>query len=307
MRRQLIYTFGFLVFAALEISGQMGAFVEPSSRKVKIGDHLTLHYTIDRDPEAVIEEIDFSALSDSLWINIIDTSEINQTEKAGSVQMDFSIVLSLYEEGAVQLPGLPVYYLFNGQRDTFYTDPVSVNVDFLPDPETIAPLKDIIAEPGKWHDNLLYYLTVAGVLLIIAGILWAGKKRASAGERVPPAPALPERHAHEIALEQLQILEEKNWPAKGMIKEFQVELTGIMRNYIRSRFNINAPELTSNETLIELSRRITARQLGAVREILNIADLVKFAKYQPAENIHATLLEKAKDFFIKTAKNRPHL
>lgn len=306
MTRILIYTLGFVVYQVSGIYGQIGAFVEPSSDKVLIGDHISLNYSIDRDVELNVEEIDFSAFSDSLWINVIAISEIILTKKSGSVQMDFSVTLSLYEEGTVQIPSLPVYYMFNGQRDTFYTDPVVVNVSFLPNPETIAPLKDILAEPEKWYDHLWYYGIAAAFLLIAAWFLLRRKKAARA-EKVPDQPILPERHAHEIALEQLQILQEKNLLEKEMIEVFQVELTAIMRSYIKARFKINATELTSKETLTELSGRITSRQLSAVREILNIADLVKFAKYKPADRIHSTLLEKARDFFIKTAKNRPHL
>ena len=80
-----------------------------------------------------------------------------------------------------------------------------------------------------------------------------------------------------------------------------------MRTYIKKRFHINATEMTSKETIKELSQKVTSRQLVAVKEVLDIADLVKFAKYQPAETIHNNLLEKARNFFIKTAKNIPHL
>lgn len=299
----LVILFLLLFFSA---NAQIGGFVDAPSGRTRIGDHFTVKYSIDRDPELTILEIDYSVL-DSAWIKIIDTTGIAETQKSGSIQMDFEITYSLYKEGEVNIPGIPVYYTFNSVRDTFVTEGVNVKVEFLPSPDSIAPLKDIIEEEEKWYDNILYYIIAGLILLVLIWFIVRSTKKSKQYQPIAYEPVQPEPHAHEVALEQLKLLEEKKLIEVGKFKDFQIELTGIMRTYIKKRFDINATEMTSKETIRELSQKVTSRQLVAVKEVLDIADLVKFAKYQPAETIHNNLLEKARNFFIKTAKNIPHL
>ena len=274
-----IIIFFFLI--VLSAQAQIGAYIDAPSGRTRIGDHFTVKYSIDRDPELEIIEIDYSVFVDSAWIKIIDTTGITETQKSGSIQLDFEITYSLYKEGAVIIPGIPVYYTFNRLKDTFTTEAVNVKVEFLPSPEKIAPLKDIIVEEGKWYDNIHFY--IIGLIILLA-VIWLVVRLTKNTKKYQPIvyePMLPERHAHEVALEQLILLEEKKLIEAGKFKDFQIELTGIMRTYIKKRFNINAPEMTSKETINELSQKVTNRQLVAVKEVLDIADLVKFAKYLP--------------------------
>ena len=108
---------------------------------------------------------------------------------------------------------------------------------------------------------------------------------------------------HIIALENLTKLNsEKIW-LSGEDKVYQSELTFIIRQYIESRYEFNALEMTSDELLLELSaNKVGNRLTQDLDDILHIAYLVKFAKARPTGSIHQDLLDKAINFVNLTKK-----
>jgi hypothetical protein len=88
---------------------------------------------------------------------------------------------------------------------------------------------------------------------------------------------------HIIALRELdQIKKEKLWQT-GRVKEFYTHLTDVLRTYIEGRYNVQALEMTSGETLQEL-KSVMGDEQGALqnlKQVLLTADMVKFAKASP--------------------------
>jgi len=87
---------------------------------------------------------------------------------------------------------------------------------------------------------------------------------------------------HEIALQALEELKNEKLWQKGLIKEYYTRLTDILREYIEVRFNIRAIELTTWEILQSFKNSTISRNdKEMLSEILELADLVKFAKALP--------------------------
>jgi hypothetical protein len=108
--------------------------------------------------------------------------------------------------------------------------------------------------------------------------------------------------AHEIAYERLQFLVEQNLVEEGKIKEFYEHISDILRHYIEHRFNLRAPERTTEEFLSEVP---SANILGKpdqdrLGEFLQHCDLVKFAKYSPTTEQIQKTFDLVKDFIEKT-------
>ena len=104
------------------------------------------------------------------------------------------------------------------------------------------------------------------------------------------------------ALQRLdKIREEKLWQ-KGRFKEYHTELTDTVRLYIERMFNINSMEMTSGEILshTEFLKVDKSGAYGALRQILTLADLVKFAKWNPAPNDNEMSLMNAYLFVNQT-------
>ena len=80
----------------------------------------------------------------------------------------------------------------------------------------------------------------------------------------------------------------------------------MIRWYISKRFAINALELTSYEILSHLkSLNLDQVNFGILENLLNLADMVKFAKGEPDPDENVTL-EQAYDFVKMTKLDQTH-
>lgn len=92
----------------------------------------------------------------------------------------------------------------------------------------------------------------------------------------------PKLPPHEQAIKELdEIKQQKLWQ-QGRSKEYYTLITDTLRKYIEERFGINAMEMTSGE-ILELIRKNSEAQsvYDNLRQILQLADFVKFAKMNP--------------------------
>ena len=99
---------------------------------------------------------------------------------------------------------------------------------------------------------------------------------------------------HIIALNNLKEVEIKELWQKNKIKEYHSEISEIIRKYIEVRFNCLALEATTDEIMITLRNQISDELTIDLNNILQTADLAKFAKSKPSEkeNIYSMILAK---------------
>ena len=86
--------------------------------------------------------------------------------------------------------------------------------------------------------------------------------------------------AHEIALRELEQLRNESWIDREV---FYVKLSTIVRRYLEARFDLHAPERTTEEFIRDatFSSRLTAEQQQGTQSFLEQSDLVKFARWLP--------------------------
>lgn len=167
---------------------------------------------------------------------------------------------------------------------------------FLPDPAAatnaaatqeipdIRGLKDVIDIPtgNEW----VLWLFVAVAALVVTGVAaWFVRRRlARRSEELAPPPPPP----HVVAWERLQRV-------LGLIHEterFCTEVSLIIRVYLEERFELQAPDRTTEEFLFELqsSKRLAIEHKQLLANFLGECDMVKFAKAEPPEqelrNLH---------------------
>jgi hypothetical protein len=101
----------------------------------------------------------------------------------------------------------------------------------------------------------------------------------------------------ELAERELARLIEADWAHRD-VKQFYVELTGLVRRYIERTQGIRAPEQTTQEFLAEIARRpdFPREETRRLRDFLEAADLVKFAAHEPREEDTEESLRRAKLF-----------
>ena len=126
---------------------------------------------------------------------------------------------------------------------------------------------------------------------------WYQKNRKEEEEEINPELLRP---ADEVALEKLdEIKAQKIWK-DGKVKEYQTELTDVVREYIGRRFEVQSTEKTSDETLRAMKPLIEKDLFSKLSKMLQLADLVKFAKWHTTPDENEMALTTAYEFVQET-------
>ena len=165
----------------------------------------------------------------------------------------------------------------------------------------ITDIKAIEKAPIWWWGIFRWVLLAVLVLALAVGGYylwrWYQKNRKPEEETIDPELLRP---ADEVALEKLdEIKAQKIWK-DGKVKEYQTELTDVVREYIGRRFDVHSTEKTSDETLHEMKPKVDKDLYERLRKMLQLADLVKFAKWHTTPDENEQALSTAYDFVQET-------
>ncbi len=292
---------------AVIASGQrIKATARIDSSRILLGDQVKLFMEIDH-PKGV--QVRFPEVPDTILgkIEVIDHSGIDtfETDDEAFQKQIQSWLITSFDSGTYRIP--PYWFKLNldGRMDSVPTNGVTLQVHSMPIDTTRGPT-DIKMPYGA-------PLTLKEVMPIILGIILIGAilffilysiKRKKQNKPVFSIPKKPKEPAHVIALRKLdQIKDEKLWQ-QGKTKQYYSEVTETLRTYIEDRFGIPAMEQTSDETLESFRFRrdlLREKTLENLRQILKMADLVKFAKYKPLpDDDNLTLVNSY--FFVNETK-----
>ena len=221
-------------------------------------------------------------------IEIIKASEIDTTDELISQQF----IITAWDSGSYYIPSI----IFSKNHTT---EEILINVKTLTLPED-AKLKDIkkpINEPIGWSDIWPWLVAISILILIIFLIKKHLFSKKEIKKKVKPKVTIP---AHIIALKQLNQLKNKKMWQEGNIKEYQSQLSEIIRRYTENRFKFIALELTTDEILEKIQSILNNKQLKNLRTLLERADLAKFAKSKPVDTENKESMDLAQQFIEST-------
>ena len=143
-----------------------------------------------------------------------------------------------------------------------------------PGTNDILPLKPLTDIP----DPLLPWLLAIAGILLVALLIWWWRRRS---RRQPPVAAPVIIPPHIRARQRLE-------QALGLMSDprlFCIAVSDATRIYLEERFDLHAPERTTEEFLHELqhSPHLTEGQKQMLAQFLERCDLVKFARFEPTE------------------------
>ena len=159
----------------------------------------------------------------------------------------------------------------SGQTDSIDFEQLQLN--------DIKPIQKL---PFSWKDflDLLWIPVIVLLLLAIVGaIIYFIIRKNKKGYFFTPPPVLP---PHVRAMKSLdKIKTEKIWQQERY-KEFYTQLTDELRRYISERYGVNSLEMTTGEILSTMRTKSEEDSVYEnLKQVLVIADLVKFAKHKP--------------------------
>lgn len=215
--------------------------------------------------------------------------------------IDMSMIITSFEEGRHELLPLSVVRRVTGSDriDTLVYAPQAIDVKAMPVDTTTYKIHDIkgqIKYPLTFAEILPYVLGIWGIA-IIGILIWAllsGKKKES------DEPAIKEP-AHVIALRKLDHYRGDRYWAPEKQKIFYSGITDALREYISSRYGIDAMEMTSGELFRDLkSTDVPAGLQAEMKNLFETADYVKFAKAMASEDENSKALPLAVRFVTTT-------
>lgn len=279
--------------------------------KIRIGEQvkLDLYFTYDASQKGM--SVEWPKLGDTITgkIEVISVSQIDTTipdkRNPNLIHQHQQILISAYDSGYFAIPGFK-FTINNDTNNIRYTEPLFLEVHTVPTDTSAKKIKDIktvLNEPfnWKWYLPEIYWsigILIAVLIIILVTRYYTKKNLNKVIE--PPKPKIP---AHITALATLEkIATEKIWK-EGKSKEYYSSISDAIRLYIEERFSVFALESTTDEIMTAFRTQVVDTESKAkLQQMLQLADLVKFAKMEPIEAENEFTLQNAFDFVNGTKR-----
>lgn len=290
--------FIFLFFASFTFS-QVKSKVSVDSTNYLVGDYV--NYLVELSAPKNVEFF-FPSIKDSLnKLDFVEQLPLQKKEENGKNTFLYHFILTGFDSGAATIPSYLIPYKTKNDTafSTIATDSINLVIHTLPVDTTkeARDIKEPIVIPFNWLQLLLWILGIALVVALLYFVYKKYFKRKEHDEQISEVQVPP----YEIALNALGELETKKLWQSGKVKEYHTEITEIIRSYFEKRFSLPALELTTDETLEVLKRKSeTAEIIPLTKEFLQNADMVKFAKFVPLNEINEAMIKQARQIVTVT-------
>lgn len=281
------------------------------SSKIRIGEQVKLDIYLNYNANQKDFKVEWPSIGDTLTekIEVISVSSIDtmipDKNNPSNIIQHQQLLISAYDSGYFAIPGFK-FMLNNDTNNVLFTQTLLLEVHTVPTDTSATKLKDIkpiFNEPfnWKWFKNYIYW-GIAAIVLIIAVILITVYFTKKSNNKViePEKPKIP---AHITALASLEKIKETQEWKVGNTKEYYSSISETIRQYIEERFAVNALESTTDEIMTAFRTQVvdpTSKE--KLQQLLQLSDLVKFAKMTPIEVEHAFTLQNAFDFVNGTKR-----
>lgn len=270
---------------------------------IRIGDQTKFFLTVH---QPVGQRVNFPKITDSIAgkVVIVSTGKLDTVfdqndRKFATVTQSY--VITGFDAGTYTIPPQS----FGSAAGALKSNEVTLQVQTVKVDTTKAiydikqPLKVTYTFLDWVQDN--WYWIVIPLLLIFGGIAlyyYLTKRPKKEVEVKVVAPVIP---AHVTAIRKLEELKNKKLWQQSETKQYYVELSDILREYLENRYSVKTHEKTTEEIFVSLSaKQINTDDKKLLKQILVLADLVKFAKEKPLPAENEQSLESAVIFVSKT-------
>ncbi|MBN2697710.1 MAG: hypothetical protein JXR52_02705 [Bacteroidales bacterium] len=297
-----IYIFLFCFSAAMQ--GQiLNLRAELSEDTILIGDQVSFNLVAEMEQSVQVE---FPIPADTLSkaIEVLLFSPVDTVIRQDRKTISRSYLITSFEKGTHVVPAQKIVYNTGVFSDTALTMPLLIHV-LAPEVDTtqaIKPIKPPINTPVTFAEAVPWILISFGGLMGLALIIALVRMFARRKKDPEVFAAMKLEPPHIVAFRELDRLKEEKLWEKGKVKEFYTRLTEIVRTYIERQYGIPAMESTTEEILKTFDNLNTEDEVlnEMLRELLSLADLVKFAKEDPLPVENQTNLNNGYLFVQKT-------
>ena len=283
MKRSLLILTYTLVALLLPLSATGQTIVEATmdTASILVGEQVQIKLRCCADKGQRVAFPNFSEQQELVpGVEVVHCGKVDTTEINGGKRIELvrRYTVTSFDSSLYTLP--PFQVEVNGKRyasrGTLGLKVNTIDVDTV-HVDKFRDAHDVVEQPFEWRSTLLMLTLLAWLCAIFAFALWtrlSSPKHLS--RRIVVHPPTPPQQA---AVENIHKLQTQ--PAIEP-KAYYMALTDTLRKYIEERFGFNANELTTREIVERLTAQNDLDALAELRSVLEMADLVKFAKFRPS-------------------------
>ena len=304
--KYITFAFALLLFLASGVQAQeIKARATLDRDTILLGDQIHLNLELEQN---IGPKIQFPQLPDTIGksIEVLERTPIDTMQMGNNrIMLRQNYLITSFDSGPHPIPAVWFKLKYDQLTDSIKTNNLSLfvlvpKVNLKKGPADIKKPFDApvtLKEIAPW---LFGGILIAAIIFLLIYAIRRRKKKLPLFQK-PPKPKEP---PYRIALRKLdQIKEEKLWQHEH-VKEYYSRITDTLREYLEGRFDVMAMEKTTDEIMVELKYdtvKLDEKSYKQLKEILELADLVKFAKFIPIEDDNQMSLANAY-FFVNQTK-----
>ena len=305
MRKTFLLFFPLVLFYFTSGIGRVyeEILIAVDSTEFKIGEQINIRFQVKRDS---LSKIQFPEQPNFAPFEILEIFPLDTIRSQTHYLFTKKYALIQFDSGNYWIPKQKI--LINGVNAI--SDSISIRINTVVVDTLKQPLFDIkpLVKLERGYKELTKKIAVIFfILLVLAFLIFLGlrfqKKREEKRKKIPP---------FERALLELKALEEERPRLQEEYKSYYSKLTEVVRRYLEEEANITALESTSKELLKKLELLIDAGKLDlsteillSLKQVLEHADLVKFARSAPEFEVATSDRNIVEDVVIKTQEALP--
>lgn len=293
-------------------SGPVTAAVRIEPAGPRIGDPLTLTLRVEATKGVEVLMPEFGDALDHFAI--VDFGASEEIGSEGQTILTHRYQLQSSRSGEHVIP--PIMVEFVDRRDgaklapepfdayELLTERLQFEVKSLLPQSATAELNPPLGELPPLHSGRNpRWLWVVALLIVIVVLPFVLRSYLASRRKAR------QHSAYEIAFARLDRLWDMPRDTPEEVDAFYVELSAIIRRYLEDRFQLRAPERTTEEFLGMVSRSpdLSREHQVLLRDFLRQADLVKFANYLPPGTAMDESVEAARRFLQETRHSAEEL
>jgi len=276
MKNPILYIIliGCLLTSPMYMNGQVLARASVNRDQILIGEPIKLTFEV-RIPLG--QSYTWFNLDSIPHFEIIDKGKADTADNIDGKQLHQELTITSFDSGTVVIP--PLILQVDGK--SYATDSIPVEVSYAPldVSKDYRDIKEIVEVPKPaW---MAWIPWIIGVFTIIAiGVIVYLLRKPKKAVAVPE-PAQPKLGPYEEALLALEELH-KQGLQNGEIKTYYSRLNDILRVFMFRKLKVATLEKTNEELIGQLRQMpMDKESFNQLVHALQIADFVKFARYQP--------------------------
>jgi len=274
---------------------------------IRIGDQTELFLVVHQSAK---DKVNFPKFTDTIAgkVELVSTNKPDTAydqNNRSQVTVTQSYTITCFDAGTYTIPPFSI----GTAGGAVTTNDLTLQVETVK-VDTTKAIYDI-KQPLQVNYTLLDWLKdnwywIVGTLLVIGlivGLILYLRKR----PKVEPVvrEVKPQIPPHTIALNKLKELRDKKLWQQDEVKQYYIELSDIIREYLEKRYVIKTYEKTTDEIFAALRHMdISSDNRNTLNQILVLSDLVKFAKEKPLPAENEQSIEMAMAFVVST-QQRP--